>query len=123
MVQTLQREMSGRRWCLLLTACACFLNAKVLVGTFNLEKALVGAFSVIVKSSRTFVCSCRAGGPGGGGGDRGHGAERGLVRAGGGGEAAAGPQGRGHHPPHTCQDHQVGGYIDNNDIFWSILKL
>ena len=28
------------------------LNVKVLVGTFNLEEALVGAFSVIVKSSR-----------------------------------------------------------------------
>ena len=27
----------------------------VLVGTFNKEKALVGAFSVIVKYSRTFV--------------------------------------------------------------------
>ena len=30
------------------------LNVKVLVGAFNQEKALVGAFSVIVKSSRTF---------------------------------------------------------------------
>ena len=28
---------------------------KVQVGTFNQEKALVGAFSVFVKSSRTFV--------------------------------------------------------------------
>ena len=27
---------------------------KVIVGTFNQEKALVGAFSVIVKSSGTF---------------------------------------------------------------------
>ena len=27
---------------------------KALVGAFNQEKALVGAFSVIVKSSRTF---------------------------------------------------------------------
>ena len=31
------------------------LNVKALVGAFNLEKALVVAFSVIVKSSRTFV--------------------------------------------------------------------
>ena len=30
------------------------LNVKVYVGAFNQEKALVGAFSVIVKSSRTF---------------------------------------------------------------------
>ena len=30
------------------------LNVKALVGAFNQEKALVGAFSVIVKSSRTF---------------------------------------------------------------------
>ena len=30
---------------------------KVLVGTFNQEKALVGAFSMIVKSSGTFVSS------------------------------------------------------------------
>ena len=30
------------------------LNAKVLVGGFNQEKALVGAFSVIVKSLQTF---------------------------------------------------------------------
>ena len=29
----------------------------VLVGTFNQEKALVGALPVIVKSSRTLVCS------------------------------------------------------------------
>ena len=33
------------------------LNVKALVGAFNQEKALVGAFSVIVKSSRTFVWS------------------------------------------------------------------
>ena len=32
------------------------LNAKALVGFFNQEKALVGAFSVIVKSLRPFVC-------------------------------------------------------------------
>ena len=31
------------------------LNVKALVGTFNQEKALVGAFSLIVKSLRTFV--------------------------------------------------------------------
>ena len=30
---------------------------KVLVGSFNQEKALVRAFSVIMKSSRTFVSS------------------------------------------------------------------
>ena len=30
---------------------------KTVVGPFNQEKALVGAFSVIVKSSRTSVCS------------------------------------------------------------------
>ena len=36
----------------------CFnsvLNVKALVGAFNQEKALVGAFSVIVKSSQIFV--------------------------------------------------------------------
>ena len=31
------------------------LDVKVLVVTFNQEKDLVGAFSVIVKSSRTFI--------------------------------------------------------------------
>ena len=31
---------------------------KALVGAFNKEKALVGAFSVIMKSSRTFVWNC-----------------------------------------------------------------
>ena len=31
------------------------LNVKALVGALNQEKVLVGAFSVIVKSSRTFV--------------------------------------------------------------------
>ena len=31
-----------------------FRNAKVLVDAFNQEKALVGAFTVIVKSSGTF---------------------------------------------------------------------
>ena len=31
------------------------LNAKGLVGTFNQEKALVGAFSVIVKSSQEYL--------------------------------------------------------------------
>ena len=37
------------------------LNVKALVGTFNQEKALVlGAFSVILKSSRTFVTSSTA---------------------------------------------------------------
>ena len=35
------------------------LNVKALVGDFNQEKALVGAFSVIMKSSRTFVSSSR----------------------------------------------------------------
>ena len=42
--------------------CAClplclirFLNVNAPVGAFNQEKALVGAFSVISKSSRTFV--------------------------------------------------------------------
>ena len=34
-----------------------FLNVKALVGPFNKEEALVEAFSVIVKSSRTFVYS------------------------------------------------------------------
>ena len=33
------------------------LNVKALVGTFNQKKALGGAFSVIVKTSRTFVSS------------------------------------------------------------------
>ena len=36
----------------------CFLIVlivKALLGTFNQEKALVGAFSVIMKSSRTFA--------------------------------------------------------------------
>ena len=33
----------------------CVFNVKVLVGDFNQEKALVGAFSIIVISSRTFV--------------------------------------------------------------------
>ena len=32
------------------------LNVKVLVDTFNQERALGGAFSVVVKYSRTFVC-------------------------------------------------------------------
>ena len=36
-------------WCL-----NSVLNVKALVGAFNQEKALVEAFSVIVKSSRTF---------------------------------------------------------------------
>ena len=31
------------------------LNAKALVGAFNQEKDLVGAFSMIVKSSERFV--------------------------------------------------------------------
>ena len=36
-----------------------FLNVKALICTFNKDKALVDAFfiSVIIKSSRTFVCS------------------------------------------------------------------
>ena len=34
---------------------------KVLVGAFNQEQALVGAFSVIVKSSRTFIPSSSVG--------------------------------------------------------------
>ena len=33
------------------------LNVKVLVGTFYQKKAIVGAFSVIVKYSRTHVAS------------------------------------------------------------------
>ena len=36
------------------------LNVKELVGAFNPEKALVEAISVIVTSSRTFVCSSSA---------------------------------------------------------------
>ena len=36
-------------WCL-----NSVINVKMLVGTFNQEKALEGAFSVIVKSSQTF---------------------------------------------------------------------
>ena len=37
--------------CLLTMGClACVLNVKVLLGTFNQEKALGGAFSVIVKN-------------------------------------------------------------------------
>ena len=34
---------------------------KVLEGTFNQKKALIAAFSVIVKSSRRFVCSSGGG--------------------------------------------------------------
>ena len=37
-------------WCL-----NSVLNVKALVGTFNQEKAPVGAFSVIVKSLRSFI--------------------------------------------------------------------
>ena len=33
----------------------CVLNVKALVGAFNQEKALEGAFTVIEKSARTFV--------------------------------------------------------------------
>ena len=33
------------------------VNVKTIVGAFNQEKALVMVFSVIVKSSRRFVCS------------------------------------------------------------------
>ena len=33
------------------------LTVKALLGAFNEERALIGAFSVIVKYSRTFVCS------------------------------------------------------------------
>ena len=36
------------------------VNVKVLVDTFNQEYALVGVFSVIVKSSRRFVASSTA---------------------------------------------------------------
>ena len=45
-------------WLKLLT-CAYCLQCKALVGVLNQEKALVGAFSVIVKhqTSRRFVCS------------------------------------------------------------------
>ena len=35
------------------------LNVKALAGTFN--QALIGAFSVVLKSSRTFVSSSSAG--------------------------------------------------------------
>ena len=42
--------------CVRLALCLnSILNVKALVGAFNQEKALVGAFSMIVKSSRTFV--------------------------------------------------------------------
>ena len=34
---------------------------KALVGSFNKEKALIGAFSVIMKSSQTFVWGCSIG--------------------------------------------------------------
>ena len=40
-----------------LRLCLSNLNVKALVGTFNQKKALVGAFSMIVKSLRTFVSS------------------------------------------------------------------
>ena len=33
----------------------CVLNVKTLLGALDQEKALVGAFSVIVKSSRTYT--------------------------------------------------------------------
>ena len=36
------------------------LNVTVVVAAFNQEKVVVGAFSVIVKSSQTFVCSSTA---------------------------------------------------------------
>ena len=36
------------------------LNVKALVGAFNQEKGLVVAFSMIVKSQRTFVLSSNA---------------------------------------------------------------
>ena len=40
-----------------LTQCLnSILNMKALVGAFNQEEALAGVFSVIMKSSRTFVC-------------------------------------------------------------------
>ena len=35
----------------------CLNNVKTLAGAFNKENPLVGAFSVIVKTSRRFVCS------------------------------------------------------------------
>ena len=38
-----------------------FLNVKALIGAFNQEKALVGAFSMIVKSLQTFVSSSSVG--------------------------------------------------------------
>ena len=38
------------------------LNVKTLIDAFNQEKALVGAFSVIVNSSRSYVCSSSGGG-------------------------------------------------------------
>ena len=37
------------------------LNVKVLVGAFNQEEVLVGVFSMIVKTSRTFVSSSSQG--------------------------------------------------------------
>ena len=40
--------------CLALCLNSFVLNVKALVGSFYQEKALIGAFSVIVKSSRTF---------------------------------------------------------------------
>ena len=52
------------------------LNVKALVGAFNQEKALVGAFSVIVKtdceSDGSFDSTNRDRDSGGGGGDNGH---------------------------------------------------
>ena len=36
----------------------CVLNVKVIVGAFNQEKALVGAFSVIVKASHLHISVC-----------------------------------------------------------------
>ena len=44
----------GYKW---VTCLNNFLNGKALVGAFKQKKALVGAFSVIVKSSRTFFSS------------------------------------------------------------------
>ena len=39
------------------------LNVKALIGAFNQEKALVGAFSVIVQFHRLIVCSTKTHSP------------------------------------------------------------
>ena len=42
-------------WVILCVLIDSFLNVKALLGAFNKEKVLVWAFSMIVKSSQTFV--------------------------------------------------------------------